>query len=186
LRFLVRLVPGEGLESDFFSVVRSISSSVGVQARNPRRTSSGALEVDLFAASRGDFELCMAALEPLGTVEFSRDLNKAPPFKGADETVAEARRLFNEERYWESHEVLEGLWRTVEGTEKSFVQGVILVCAAFVHLQKGEEEIALGVLGRARRQLRSTQGSYHGLDIGMLNGEVDEILENGIFRPFSI
>ena len=33
--------------------------------------------------------------------------------------VDEARRLFNEHRFWEVHEVLEGLWKELSGSEKS-------------------------------------------------------------------
>jgi hypothetical protein len=165
MRFLLRIVPPRGENAEFLAIVRSVASNLGVQARNPKWTSYGALEIDLFARSKGDFELCLSALEPLGRIEYFKDLNEAPPYRSIDEAVAEARRLFNSERYWESHEVLEGVWRTLEGEERLFVQGIILVCASFVHHQKREEKVALGVLRRAQKQLQYGRKDYHGIRV---------------------
>ena len=117
---------------------------------NPKWTSYGALEVDVFAGTDPDCETFLAAVEPLGEAEFTRNLSQATPALSTQETVDEARSLFNHERFWEGHEVLESLWRVSTGAEKSLVQGIILVCAAYVHVQKDEEEVALGVASRGR------------------------------------
>ena len=46
--------------------------------------------------------------------------------------------LFNIERFWKSHEVLEGIWKESLGIEKRILNGIILIDAAFVHYQKNE------------------------------------------------
>jgi hypothetical protein len=185
VRFLIRIVPlpagGDSLTS-----VRRIASGLGVQVLNPKWTSYGALEVDLFAPSRSGVELALAALEPLGVLEFAHDLSEAPRHLTPDETVGEARALFNAERYWESHEVLEGLWRTLEGEDKRYVQGVILVCAAFVHHQKGEDGVGLGVLKRAEAQLDYPRASYLGIDVRRLKESVARVKDSAELRPFRI
>lgn len=157
-----------------------------LEARNPKWTSYGALELDVFARSKGDFALFLAALEPLAELEFSRDLGEAPPYKGKEELVSEARGYFNSERYWEAHEVLEAIWRTVKGEEKLYIQGVILVCAAFVHHQKREEKVALGVLARAGKQLSYGQSSYYGIDVKRLARKTASILSSKQFKVFRI
>jgi len=186
VRFLVRIAPASGRGSGFLSTVKSLNSSLGVQTRNPKWTSYGALEVDLFARSKNDIQLSLAALEPIGRIEFAKDLGGAPPYRSKQDAVAEARALFNTERYWESHEVLEGVWRTLKGEERLYLQGVILVCAAFVHHQKGEDDVAVGVLRRAERQLHLDRTDYYGIDAERLRASVLGVIENRRFKPFRI
>jgi hypothetical protein len=90
-------------------LVKALAESVMTEARNPKWTSYGALELDIFARSPKDFELFLAAAEPLAIVEFSKNLNEAPPHNTKDQLVEEARGYFNSERYWEAHETLESI-----------------------------------------------------------------------------
>jgi hypothetical protein len=186
LRFLVRLLPKEGHGPTFLPLVKSLAESVMAEARNPKWTSSGALEVDIFAPSVGDFELFLAAVEPMATIEFSRNLSEAPPHKPKAALIAEARDLFNSERYWEAHETLESVWRSAAGEEKRYLQGLILVCAAFVHHQKREEEVALGVLRRAAKQLSYDESIYHGINVEELKNRVNEMLAARKFELFRV
>lgn len=163
-----------------------MARSLGAEARNPKWTSYGALELDIFCPTKNDFELFLAAVNPLYPAEFSRDLNEAPPHKSDHAIFSEAIDFFNHERYWESHETLEGLWRVKTGDEKRLLQGLILVCAAFVHHQKGEEPVALGVLRRASKQLDYPTPDYRGLKVGSLAGKVDDILSGGQFSVFKL
>lgn len=186
LRFLVRLRSPHGNGNQFLDSVRALARSVMVEARNPKWTSYGALEVDVFAKSKEDFTLFLAAVEPLAKLEFSRDLNVAQPHLTKAETVLEARAYFNSERYWEAHETLESAWRNVAGEEKRYLQGLILVCAALVHHQKGEEQVAFGILRRAAKQLSYERDVYYGIDVATLSLHVGEILSSEGFRVFRI
>jgi hypothetical protein len=163
-----------------------MARSVGAEVRNPKRTSYGALEIDVFCPSRGDFDLFLSAVGPLAEIQFIRDLNLAPPHKTDAEILSEARALFNEERYWECHEVLEGLWRQKQGDEKRFLQGLILVCAAFVHHQKGEGAVALGVMKRALPQLEFPSRSLGGFDAVAVKENAQRILQSGRFSEFRV
>lgn len=187
LRYLVRL-KSSSTQSDegFLRTVRSLSGSVGANVRNPKWTSYDALELDVFVNSKSDFDLLVSAVEPLSKIEFIHDLNEPPVHKPRDEILSEARGYLNSERFWEAHETLEGLWRVSSGDEKVLLQGLILVCAAFVHHQKKEEDTAQSVLRRARRQLDWPEDSYDGMAIRKLRSRVDEILASGRFRVFRI
>jgi len=114
------------------------------------------------------------------------DLNEAPPHKSKEEIISEARSYFNSERFWEAHETLEALWRVSSGDEKLLLQGLILVCAAFVHHQKGEEETGQSVLRRASRQLNWPQSSYEEMDLERLRRRVQKILATRRFQVFRI
>ncbi len=186
MRFLIRLVSSDPSREDFLSSVRSLAKSLGAEARNPKWTSRRALELDIFVPTRADFELLLSIVRPLYAIEFTRDLNVAPPHMSDKEAVAEARQYFNSERFWECHEVLEGLWRQKKGDEKLLLQGAILVCAAFVHHQKGEDPVALGVLRRAISALDVPVPNYRGIDVQLLRGNADRILKSETFECFSI
>lgn len=166
--------------------VKTISKTLGVESRSPKWTSYGGLELDIFSPTTGDFELFLTAVRPIAQTEFVKDLNVAPQHKEETELFAEARDLFNAERYWECHEVLEGVWRTKQGEEKRLLQGIILVCAAFVHHQKGEQDIALGVLRRAGKQLDYRGGQYAGIDVVMLKRNADNVIESEKFSNFHV
>jgi len=176
LRFLVRLLAPSASRPLILPSVRSLAKSVGVDLRNPKWTSYGALEVDVF----------LSVVGPLATLEFVHDLNVSPPHVTDSEAMAEARELFNGERCWEAHEVLEGLWRQKHGEEKRFIQGVILVCAAFVHHQKGQDDVAFGVLSRAAKQLTYPKPRYLGLDVATLEQNVLRVLTSRGFSNFHI
>ena len=150
MRYLIRMVSFDDLKGRLLPSVRTLAGSVGVVVRSPKWTSYGALEIDVFAPSKADLDTFLAAVEPLGTLEFARDLNVAPSHRSCKQLFSEARVYFNSERYWECHEALEAAWRLLSGEEKLYVQGLILVCAALVHHQKG---VVLGEAGvRLRRQ----------------------------------
>lgn len=159
---------------------------MGGSVRNPKWTSYGALEIDVFVNSRPDFDLLQAALEPVSKIEFVHDLNEPPPHKSKEEIISEARSYFNSERFWEAHETLEALWRVSSGDEKLLLQGLILVCAAFVHHQKDEEETGQSVLRRASRQLNWPQSSYEEMDLERLRRRVQKILATRRFQVFRI
>ena len=186
MRFLVRLWPKAGQGPAFLPLVRSLAESVMAEARNPKWTSYGALEIDIFAPSAGDFQLFLAAVEPMAKIEFSMNLHEAPPYKSKEGLITEARSFFNSERYWEAHENLESVWRNSAGNEKSYLQGIILVCAAFVHHQKREDEVALGVLRRALKQLSYLEDSYHEIKVDRLRKNTEEVLASKKFEPFRI
>jgi uncharacterized protein len=186
LRFLIRLDVGLSPKDGPLQAIRSIASSFGLQVRNPKWTSGGSLELDVFSPTRDDFDLLVSALTPLYPLDFIRDLNASPPFKTEDEQFEEARAYFNDERFWETHEVLEALWRQRSGPEKLYLQGLILLCAAFVHHQKGEPSVALGVLRRAVPQLTFTSSNYHGFEVEKILESARSILRTGDFRPFKV
>ena len=177
MRWLVRFLPTGSPRDSFLSSMKALARSVRVEARNPKWTSYGALELDIFCPTGADFETFLAAAKPIGQTEFVTDLNKAPGYLTDQEILSNAKALFNAERYWECHEALEGLWRRKQGDEKRLLQGIILVCAAYVHHQKGEDEVALSVLTRGAKLLDYPHQRYGGFDVSRLRINVRIILE---------
>jgi len=183
---LVRFLPSEAPKDSLLASVKAVARSVGADARNPKWTSAGALELDVFCPTNGDFETFLAAAGPVAGTEFVTNLNTVPAYLADSEILLKARGLFNAERYWECHEVLEGLWRQRHGEEKRMLQGIILVCAAYVHHQKGSESVALGVLGRGAKLLESPMQKYGVFDLAKMRSEVQRALRTRNLAGFRI
>ncbi|BDC19602.1 DUF309 domain-containing protein [Acidianus sp. HS-5] len=60
------------------------------------------------------------------------------------------QELFFNCRFWEAHEVLEGIWRKeTDEKKKKYLQGLILLCASMIHYLKGHEEVSDELIGKA-------------------------------------
>ncbi len=191
IRFLIRLANKTQLTPKNIdqiaqranSVLRQYHANVG-----NIRVSELAIEMDLFPPNVRDAAALAHRLEE----EFSEILTlrqldlPVPPPTSSQEVMALARSLFNDERFWETHEEVEALWKTKHGQEKEMLQGFILVAVAFVHLQKDEAEIFISVLKRALKKLEVPINKYEGLDIELLRDRVRSILKTGAPAIFKV
>lgn len=76
--------------------------------------------------------------------------------------MEEALHLWEEERYFEVHEVLEEAWREAEGEKRRLLQGLILLAAA-LH-QKALGRSGLRNLRKAEARLEGLPSPYWGVD----------------------
>ena len=97
-----------------------------------------------------------------------------------------ARQLFNNEKYWKTHEVLEGVWKHTQGDERSLLNGIILVAAALVHYQKGEHAICISIMKRALDKLHGSSGLYYDVDVDVLKTNVKNIVNSTEISKFEI
>jgi len=183
MRYLVRLkngiraVPGDrkSLSRVAYDLVKGIDADVG-----NLRISRSAVELDLLLNSTENLRLAVENLEgKIGPSLTVRRLDVDVPKMEKGDALRLGFDLFNQERYWESHEALESVWLTAVGQEKEFLQGLILTAAALVHLQKGEDEVALSILNRAFERFRNSNASYYGVDVGKLENVIGSMLASG-------
>jgi predicted metal-dependent hydrolase len=187
LRYLVR-VKNEGRKASQASIAEMKTSLS--EGRLPRhenfRVSRIAVEFDLYEDSPGDLERDVrTVVSALGPVLSVRNLSAVEGERTVEQSVELAKAMYSEERFWEVHEELESQWRKFpKGVpEKEVLQGLILLAAAYVHLQKGEEAVALSILGRVIFRLGAFGGSsYHGLDISSLKRSLNEMEDGGSVR----
>jgi len=100
-------------------------------------------------------------------------------------------RCWNEQRYYEAHDVLEQLWLKADSGDAAFFKGLIQAAGAFVHLQKRFEHPAHAKHSRrlppaarlfrlAEKNLSSFGPRHHGLDVAalcqLLRGYADQII----------
>ncbi|HEX5981346.1 MAG TPA: DUF309 domain-containing protein, partial [Nitrososphaeraceae archaeon] len=67
------------------------------------------------------------------------------------------------------------------------LNGLILICAAFVHFQKNENNICFSILERAMvKFLNLKDSNYYGINIDKIKIIIREILENKKILTFKI
>jgi hypothetical protein len=103
-----------------------------------------------------------------------------------EQGVQQGISYFNDERFWEAHEVLEGVWKKSYEGEKELVQGIILIAAALVHYQKDENSICLSILNRAKDKLSRSSGMYHTIDVDQMRKKLNSITDSGKISLFTI
>ena len=103
-----------------------------------------------------------------------------------EDAISEGISYFNNERFWECHEILEGVWKNCDGDEKFLVQGLILVAAGLVHYQKDEDEICISIFNRALTKLENASGQYHDIDIDKIKKTVTDMINSKDVSSFLI
>ena len=88
-------------------------------------------------------------------------------------------QCWNEQHYYEAHDVLEQVWLNKDSDDDDFYKGLIQAAGAFVHLKKNFEHPTHPKHGRrlrpavrlfelAEKNLSGFSPQHHGLDVGSL------------------
>lgn len=114
--------------------------------------------------------------------DFVRSL-EPPATEGSSQNYYAAFfQLWNAQKYYEAHDVLEQLWLVEKNAELArFYQALIQAAGAFVHLQKNFQQPSHAKHGRrlrpatrlfalALRNLEDLPDEYHALDLPLLRG----------------
>lgn len=133
------------------------------------RVATKFVELDVSVAKE-KLDALIERLRPIGTLDNIRHVveEEIEKEKGIEDGIF----YFNNERFWESHEAFEGVWKKCTGREKELVQGIILVAVAFAHSQKNDDVIGIGMLGRALEKLGSSPTTYHNIDVDRIRNRV--------------
>lgn len=81
------------------------------------------------------------------------------------EKYLEGLRLFNEEEFFECHDVLEELWSEVIGEDKRFYQGLIQASVALFHFGNENFGGARKLYESARKNLDGYPAYHQGIDL---------------------
>ena len=85
--------------------------------------------------------------------------------------------LFNTERFWKSHEVLEGIWKESLGIEKRVLNGLILINAAFVHFKKMKLDIFISILKRSLEKLQESHGKFYNINLDEIKNSLNKLID---------
>lgn len=95
----------------------------------------------------------------------------AEPMWPYPEKYLEGVRLFNEEDFFESHDVLEELWSETHGPERKFYQGLIQISISLFHFGNDNFGGARKLYESSRKYLEDYRPQYMALDVERLLGD---------------
>ncbi len=147
------------------------------------RVASKFIELDI-SVEKEKFQTVVDKLSPLGKLDNVRHVIEEDIQK--DEGIKDGIFYFNNERFWEAHEAWEGVWKKCSGKEKELVQGIILVAVAFAHSQKNDDQIGIGMLGRAAEKIGDFSGMYNNIDVDKIKSKVVDMQHNKQLVRFQI
>jgi len=159
-----------------------LTSEMDVIVRD-MRVSTKYLEFDV-SVKKEELDEVVKKFKSIGSLNDARPVVEEKIEK--EEALKRAKQYFNDEKYWECHEVLEGVWKKTHEGEKDLVQGIILVAAALVHYQKNENDICLSIMKRAMEKLSSSSGIYHDVDMDKFRKTTEEMISSRKIVPFMI
>jgi uncharacterized protein len=157
--------------SDLVHRARELCSDMQASIR-VARVASNFVEFDV-SINPVELDLLIEKLSPIGELDNTRHVVEEKIEK--EEGIKDGVFYFNNERFWESHESLEGVWKKCFGKEKELVQGIILLAVAFAHRQKDESSIGVGMLGRALEKLGDSPAMYGSIDVDRIRNKIKEM-----------
>ncbi len=141
------------------------------------------VELDV-SVEKEKLDLLTEKLSPIGDVHDIRHVFEEEI--GKEQGIRDGIFYFNNERFWESHEAFEGVWKKCFGREKELVQGIILIAVAFAHAQKDEPDIGIGMLGRALEKLGRSPSTYHSIDVDRIRDKTVKMQQDNSLTLFVI
>ena len=186
VRFMVYLYNQQFLPSDanlILKKARALTHSIEIIIRDCR-ISTKFIELDISIPKKENVDKVLNFLKMISPIKELIEVQERHLTK--DEAINNAIILFNEEKYWWSHEALEMIWKESEGEEKQLLNALILVCAAFVHNQKDEYNVCLSILERAMTKFSTVKESIYGINIDKIKKRITKILQNKKIVQFKI
>ena len=161
---------------------RDLASDMDVSIR-VARIARKFVELDV-SVEPSDLDSLIKKLAPIGPVDNIRHVVEEEIDK--EQGIKDGIFYFNNERFWESHEAFECVWKKCFGREKELVQGIILVAVAFAHAQKDELSIGVGMLSRALEKLGTSPSMYHSIDVDRIRKKAIEMQQANELTIFEI
>jgi hypothetical protein len=163
---------------------RELTNSLDIIIRDCR-IASDFIELDLSIEKKENIDKVFNLLKKISSIKEIIEVKERHLSK--EESINRAVVLFNDEKYWWSHEALEMVWKEASGHEKQLLNGLILICAALVHFQKNENNICFSILERSMIKFLNVKDSnYYGINIDKIKKLIRQILENKKILKFKI
>jgi predicted metal-dependent hydrolase len=87
------------------------------------------------------------------------------PLDWSSGALAEGLHCYKSGEYFEAHEHWEGVWLKCDEPEKTFLQALIQITAAFHHLQRKNTKGTASLLRAALRRLDGFPAAYGGIEV---------------------
>ena len=92
------------------------------------------------------------------------------------ESLQEAIHLFNNQKWYEAHDAFEDIWNDLVGDERQIVQGILQVSVSQFHLNKGNLNGAMILLGEGLGRIRNRVSEDLGIDLSLFCSSLESLL----------
>lgn len=97
-----------------------------------------------------------------------------------EDMLLTVKKLWDEEKFYEAHEVLEDIWRLFHKEDKlsrNCYQGLIRLAIAYYHYKCGKKDSALRVLKKVQAQLKECPKNFRYINIDYMLSFVNSSIE---------
>ena len=92
------------------------------------------------------------------------------------ESLQEAIDLFNNQKWYEAHDAFEDIWNDLVGDERQIVQGILQVSVSQFHLNKGNLNGAMILLGEGLGRIKNRESEDLEIDLRLLCNKLESLL----------
>tara|TARA_Y100000589_G_scaffold4793_1_gene4212 strand:- start:276 stop:650 length:375 start_codon:yes stop_codon:yes gene_type:complete len=97
--------------------------------------------------------------------------------KNFNNSLDDALDLFNNQKWYEAHDAFEEIWNGLYGDERQIIQGILQVSVSQFHLNKGNLNGAMILLGEGLGRIKSRISIDLGLDLCSFCKSLEVLLE---------
>ena len=92
------------------------------------------------------------------------------------ESLQEAIDLFNNQEWYEAHDAFEDIWNDLVGDERQIIQGILQVSVSQFHLNKGNVNGAMILLGEGLGRIGNRVSEDLEIDLVLLCSSLESLL----------
>ena len=92
------------------------------------------------------------------------------------DSLQEAIDLFNNQKWYEAHDAFEDIWNDLVGDERQIVQGILQVSVSQFHLNKGNVNGAMILLGEGLGRMKNRVSEDLEIDLILLCSSLESLL----------
>jgi len=93
------------------------------------------------------------------------------------ESLEEAIDLFNNQKWYDAHDAFEDIWNDLVGDERQIIQGILQVSVSQFHLNKGNLNGAMILLGEGLGRIRNRVSEDLEIDLILLCSNLESLLD---------
>ena len=96
--------------------------------------------------------------------------------KGFEDDFFEALNLFNNQKWYEAHDAFEDIWNDLVGDERQIIQGILQVSVSQFHLNKGNLNGAMILLGEGLGRIKNKVSEDLEIDLILFCSSLETLL----------
>jgi predicted metal-dependent hydrolase len=91
--------------------------------------------------------------------------------------AVEGLKLFNQKKFFETHEKLEDAWRDESGEIRELYQGILQAAVVYLHITRGNYKGAIKVYERCMKWLKDWPEVCRGIYVGKLRSDLENVIK---------